>query len=137
VTSAIAIDHRCEPRGERTMKMFVGMALVAGLVAGCLDTEQTATPPVDQSGEAAAQVSTLPADQVESVAPESVGVSAHSNCGEMLYCRDPEFHGPEYKCLKGSGCTFQQIQNDMQSDCDYVCGASACQDGIEVRNCPF
>jgi hypothetical protein len=121
------------------MKMFVGMALVAGLAAACLDTEQTATQPDDQGDVAAAQVSTAASDPLESVAPETsdVGISAHSNCGEMLYCSDPEFHGPEYKCFKGSGCTFQQIQNDMQSDCDYVCGASACQDGIEVRNCPF
>jgi hypothetical protein len=121
------------------MKMVCGLALVAGLAAACLDTEQTATQPDDQGDEATAQVSTMTRDQLESITPATsgVGISAHSNCGEMLYCRDPEFHGPEYKCFKSSGCTFQQIQNDMQSDCDYVCGTSACHDGIEVRNCPF
>ena len=114
------------------MKMLVGMALVSALVA-CLDT-QSATP--DDQTEHTAAVSTVTHEQLESVAPEQVTITAHSDCGEMLYCRDPQFGRPEYKCYAHSGCTNAQIQSDIVSDCDYVCGKSAC-DSIDLTNCPF
>jgi hypothetical protein len=108
------------------MKTWLGVALFASLATACVDTAS--------SDEATREISRD--ELVSYAAPAAVEAPAHPDCGEMLYCSDPQFHRPEYKCYSGTGCTDAQIQSDIVSDCDYVCGKSACSD-IDLTNCPF
>jgi hypothetical protein len=99
--------------------------------AACLDAEQpqpspAAAPTNDASRIDTGDLVTYDRSELTTQVDEQDAVAAHSNCGQIVFCRD-SFGRPEYQCFTGSGCNLTQWQADAQSDCDFVCGASACK----------
>ncbi len=58
--------------------------------------------------------------------PPTLATTAHTNCGHMVWCNQGGRAIYCYYNQKTTGCTLQNIIDDFNSDCQYVCGHTLC-----------
>lgn len=95
------------------------LALVSLVFAACIDEPPPTEPTVEPD-----QHIKIP-DELRLQPPTETAVE-HSNCGHMVYC---SYGGRAIYCYYNqakTGCTLQNIVDDFNSDCQYVCGHTLC-----------
>jgi hypothetical protein len=107
------------PPGRQVMRIIIATTLTLFLAA-CLEE-----PPAEPT------ITTDPSQHINipdelRLQPPTEAALAHSNCGHMLYCSSGGRAIYCYYRQSQTGCTLQNIVDDFNSDCQFVCGHTLC-----------
>jgi hypothetical protein len=109
---------------SRTLYLSLLLLLALTAVTGCLETGDGSSPDERTSADTAPSAGAL--EKEVQVPPELT--LAHSNCGHMVWCHEPS-DGAALYCFFSqttTGCTLSDISSDVNSDCQAICGHTAC-----------
>lgn len=118
----------------RSLLVAVSLCFALSPLTACLDAEAPSSDEAETEAVVPAASLEIPEELRLYAAGPAPTTLAHTNCGHMQYCASGGRAVYCYYSRASTGCSLQNIQDDFNSDCQYVCGHTACLNAT-IRAC--